>query len=108
MTESRVAPTIEKVLVKASGWKSLPSWPVSANTGMKARMMMAIEKKIGRPTRWVASRTVSSTRRRFRGLTPRCSRKRNAFSVTTMAASTSTPIAMAIPASDMRFELIPR
>ena len=52
-----------KVLVKARGWKSLPSCPVSANTGMNARMMMVIEKKIGRPTRCVASRTVSSTRR---------------------------------------------
>ena len=63
VTERIVAPTIAKVLVKASGWKSLPSWPVSANTGTKARMMMAIEKKIGRPTRRVASSTVAATRR---------------------------------------------
>ena len=33
--------------------------------------------------------------------------KRNAFSVTTMPASTSTPMAMAIPDSDIRFELMP-
>ena len=34
--------------------------------------------------------------------------KRKAFSVTTIAASTSTPMAMAMPASDMMFEVIPR
>jgi hypothetical protein len=34
--------------------------------------------------------------------------KRKAFSVTTMAASTSTPMAMAIPARDIRLALIPR
>ena len=34
--------------------------------------------------------------------------KRKAFSVTTMAASTRTPMAMAMPASDMRLALIPR
>ena len=30
--------------------KEFPSCPVSANTGTKARMMIAIAKKIGRPT----------------------------------------------------------
>jgi len=34
--------------------------------------------------------------------------KRKAFSVTTMAASTSTPMAMAMPASDMILEVMPR
>jgi len=65
-----------------------------AKTGMKASTMMAIEKKIGRPTRRVASSTVAATAARSRGFTPRFSMKRNAFSVTTMAASTSTPMAM--------------
>ena len=69
---------------------------------------MAIEKKIGRPTSRVASSTASITWRRLRGSIPRCSMKRKAFSVTTMAASTSTPIAMAMPASDMMLEVIPR
>ena len=96
------------VFVNASGWKSLPSWPVSANTGMKARMMIAIEKKMGRPTRRVDSSTVAATAWRSRGSTPRFSMNRKAFSVTTMAASTRTPIAMAIPASDMMFEVIPK
>ena len=49
VTESSVAPATAKVLVKASGWKSLPSWPVRAKTGIKARMIMAMEKKIGPP-----------------------------------------------------------
>ena len=108
VTERIVAPTMENVLVKASGWNSLPSCPASAKTGMKARMMIAIEKKIGRPTRRVASRTVSVTRLRSRGSTPRFSMNRKAFSVTTMAASTSTPMAMAMPASDMMLELMSR
>src|SRR5213593_2223788 len=70
VTDRIVAPTMENVLVKASGWKSLPSCPVSAKTGMNARMMIAIEKKIGRPTSRVASSTVSVTRLRSRGSTP--------------------------------------
>ena len=108
VTDRTVAPVIAKVFVNARGWNSLPSWPVRANTGMKARMMIAIEKKIGRPTRRVASETVASTARRSRGFTPPFSMKRKAFSVTTIPASTSTPMAMAMPASDMMFELIPR
>jgi hypothetical protein len=108
VTASNVAPAMEKVFVKASGRNSLPSWPVRAKTGTKARMMIAIEKKMGRPTTHVASSTASVTRARFRVLIPWRSMWRKAFSVTTMAASTSTPMAMAIPASDMMFEVTPR
>ena len=71
-------------------------------------MMIAIEKKMGRPTSRVASTTVSATRRRSRGFTLRCSIKRKAFSVTTIAASTSTPMAIAMPARDMMLEVSPR
>lgn len=67
--------------------------------------MIASEKKIGRPTRRVASSTVSATGRRLRVFTPRFSMNRN---VTTMPASTSTPMAIAIPASDMMLEVMPR
>ena len=49
VTAMTVAASTAKVLVKASGWNSLPSCPVSANTGTKASRMMAIEKKTGRP-----------------------------------------------------------
>jgi hypothetical protein len=43
-------PIMEKVLVKASGWNSLPSCPSSMKTGTKESTMMAREKKIARPT----------------------------------------------------------
>ena len=59
VTARIVEPTIAKVLVKASGWNILPSIPVSANTGMKARMMMTIAKKIGRPTSFAALSVIS-------------------------------------------------
>jgi len=75
-----VALTIAKVLAKASGWKSFPSCPVSANTGTNARMIIAIEKNVGRPTSFVARKTVSKTRPRLLVSTP--SRCLNAFSVT--------------------------
>ena len=50
VTASSVEPTIANVFVHASGWNNLPSCPVSANTGTNARMMIAIAKKMGRPT----------------------------------------------------------
>ena len=58
-----VAASTAKVLVNASGWNSFPSWPVSANTGMNANRMMAIEKNTGRPT----SRVDSEHRIPYRG-----------------------------------------
>ena len=74
VTAMTVAASTANVLVNASGWNSLPSCPVSAKTGTKASRMIAIEKKTGRPTSRVDSSTVSQTRRRSRGSTPRCSR----------------------------------
>ncbi len=55
VTASSVAPIMAKVLAKASGWNSLPSSPTSVNTGMKARMMISMAKKMGRPTCCAAS-----------------------------------------------------
>ena len=107
VTASTVAAITANVFVKASGWNSLPAWPVSANTGMNASTMIAIEKNTGRPTSRVDSRTVAHTARRSRTLIPLRSIWRNAFSVTTMPASTSTPIAMAIPARLMMFDEMP-
>ena len=49
VTATTVAASTANVLVKASGWNSLPSWPVSANTGRKDSRMITTEKKIGRP-----------------------------------------------------------
>ena len=42
------------------------------------------------------------------GVHPTLLDERNAFSVPTMAASTSTPMAIAMPARDMMLEVIPR
>ena len=61
VTDSTVAPITANVFVKASGWKSFPSSPVSEKTGRNASRMIAIEKKIGRPICWAASRTTSTT-----------------------------------------------
>jgi len=110
VTASSVAPTIAKVFVQASGWKSFPSWPVSAKIGTKASTMMPIAKKIGRPTCCEAASTVcqvsSAVSRRPRAVSA-CSQCRITFSVVTMPASTSTPMAMAIPVSDMMCEVMP-
>ena len=64
-----------------------------------------MEKKMGRPTNLVEVNTVCHTACRSCTSMPDCSKCRNAFSVTTMPASTSTPIAMAMPASDMMFDV---
>ncbi len=48
--ERIATPIIAKLLVNASGWNVLPSWPVSAKTGMNESNMIITEKKIGRPT----------------------------------------------------------
>ena len=50
VTESSVADAMANVLVKASGLNIRPSCASSRNTGRKDRMMIASEKKIGRPT----------------------------------------------------------
>lgn len=110
VTASNVAATQANVLVYASGWNSLPSPPCSANTGRKARMMMAMANTMGRPTCAAASRVQAmvsegvSRRPWTRSASSQC---RITFSVITIPASTSTPMAMAMPASDMMFEVIP-
>ena len=50
VTASRASIIRMKLLVQASGWKSLPSCPVSRNTGKKDVTMMMVEKKIPRDT----------------------------------------------------------
>jgi len=100
-----VAPTVAEVSVKARGGKHtlLAGQGEDRDDG---HAMIAIEKKIGRPTRLVASSTISSTPGRLFVFTPH--RVPNAFSMTTIAAFTNTPMAMAAPASDMMLELISR
>ena len=108
---STVEPAIANVLVNASGWNNLPSCPVSEKTGMNARMMMTIAKKIGRPTCRAATSVTSMisaplSRRPFSFSA--VSAWRMTFSVITMPASTSTPMAMAMPERDMMFDEMPK
>ena len=70
VTARMVAASTANVFVKASGWNSLPAWPVSANTGMNASTMIAIEKNTGRPTSRVDSSTARHTARRSRTSMP--------------------------------------
>ena len=104
--ESIATPSMAKLLVKASGWNVLPSWPVRANTGMNEIRMIITEKKIGRPTVRQAGMTIS----RVSPVTlrsPKCAvRWCVAFSTITIAWSTRMPIEMAMPESDMMFEAI--
>ena len=63
VTEISATPSSAKLLVKASGWNSFPSRPLSMNTGMNEISMISTEKKIGRPTvrqaRMTSSRDVA-------------------------------------------------
>ena len=108
---SRVEPTIAKVFVKASGWKSFPSCPVSAKTGHKgedddrhreedgtADLLARVERMTSRSRPRSADACLLSPPLRNGG---------SHFPSCTMAASTSTPIAMAMPESDMMFDVMP-
>ncbi len=89
------------VLVYARGWNIRPSMPPSAKTGRNDSSMIATENTIGRPTARQAGSTMSRTSP-LTGAPPECSRRRcMTFSAMTTDESTSTPIEIAIPASDM-------
>ena len=60
-----VDPTIANVFVNAKGWNSFPSIPVNAKTGTKARIMIVIAKKIGRPTSRAAPSVISPILERY-------------------------------------------
>ena len=55
------------VFVKCQGWNSLPSWPVSANTGINASRTMAIEKNTG-PRDHLGRRRAQNARREVRSV----------------------------------------
>ena len=96
VTERKAAKNMAKVLVKARGLKSLPSWASRVKMGRKETVMINREKKRGRPTSLAAWITSS-----IRGMgLPSFSHSSNrvwAFSTMMMAASTMAPMAMAIP-----------
>ncbi len=102
VTDTKAAAPIAKVLVSASGRKSLPSWSSSVKTGRNDSVMMSSDMKSAGPT----SRDAASTRSQWArsGSRSMCLWR---FSIITIAASIMAPIAMAIPPSDMMLAFMP-
>ena len=101
-SEAISVPSIANIFVNASGVKSFHSWPVRANIGTNERIIISMANMSGHATSFVDSVIIFVL-----SLSVRCSVHNNllyAFSVTTIAASTIVPIAIAIPPSDMIFE----
>lgn len=98
-------PSIANILVNASGVKSFPSCHVSAKIGTKERIIISIANIRGQATSFVESVIIATLSFKVR----LCfhSNLLYAFSVTTIAASTMVPIAIAIQPSDMIFDGIP-
>jgi len=98
---------IVRFLVQASGRKSRPSWSTSVKMGRNATAMTSSEKKTDGPTfeERLEANLVESLPGRLRSANARASCRR--FSTSTIAPSTSTPIEMAMPASDMMLEEMP-
>jgi hypothetical protein len=96
---STAATTMARVLVYASGRNSRPSCASRVSTGRNDTAITSSAKKLGPPTSFTASRMTS----RYWSPPPLLSHSSNFLcvcSTTTMAASTSAPIAIAIPPSD--------
>ena len=104
VTDKIAAAAIEKVLVKANGPNSLPSWFSSVKIGRKDTVMISRLKNSAGPTSAAASIKIST-----RGL-PGSARSKClcAFSIITIAASIIAPIAIAMPPRLMMFEPRPR
>ena len=103
VTERSAAAAMAKVLVKASGPNSRPSWLSRVKIGRKLTVMTRSEKNRDGPTSAAAS-TRTSTRGLPGGARSRCLW---AFSIITMAASTMAPTAMAMPPRLMMLAPIP-
>ena len=103
VTATTDAIAMEYVLVSASGLNNRPSWASSVKTGRKETVMTSRLKNSVGPTSWAARRTISKWDR-FPLCAARC---RWTFSTMTIEASTSTPIEIAMPPSDMMFEPSP-
>ncbi|GJE69577.1 hypothetical protein CHKEEEPN_1105 [Methylorubrum podarium] len=104
VTDRSAAAAIAKVLVKASGPNSRPSWLSRVKIGRKLTVITRREKNSDGPTSAAASTRIST-----RGL-PGGARSRClwAFSIMTMAASIMAPTAMAMPPRLMMLAPIPR
>lgn len=93
------------ILVNARGEKSFHSCPVRAKIGTKERIIISIAKRRGHATSLVETRIILLLSFTVRFFFP--SNLLYAFSVTTIAASTIVPIAIAIPQRDIIFDGIP-
>ena len=84
------------------GTSMRPSMPDRKKRGTKLTMMMSVELRMGMRTSREALKTTCRTGRRLPAGRARFScRRRQTFSTSTMASSTSDPMAMAMPPSDM-------
>ena len=91
-----------------SGTSRRPSMPERKNSGTKLTMIISVELNIGMRT----SRDASNTTLLTSGLSPSGSRRRSlrrlkTFSTSTIASSTSEPIAIAMPPRLMVFIVSP-
>ncbi len=104
--ERNAAQAMVKVLVKASGLNRRPSCASSVNTGMKLTVMTSRAKNSGLPSCLQAVMMISC---RCWRLKPggACSSCLWTFSTITTASSQSTPMEMAMPASDMMLAVSP-
>ena len=91
-------------MVSASGLNILPSSDSRVNSGTKTIMMMRMAKTTGRETSRTASKVISV---RERWESPLSRMWREIFSVTTIAPSTTMPMAMARPPRLIRFAVTP-
>ena len=90
----------QRAVMKAmpNGTSNLPSMPVRKKRGMKLTMIINVELRIGKRTSLEASKTMFINGCRLPSGFIRFSRSRlYTFSTSTMASSTSEPIAIAIP-----------
>ncbi len=93
-------PSMAKTMVSASGRNILPSVCSSVKSGRKTTTMIRMAKSTGRATSAVASKAARAELRS--GWPSSRLRWRTTFSVTTMVPSTTMPMAMASPPSDIR------
>ena len=98
MRATRVEATRATMKATPSGMSRRPSIPERKKRGMKLAMMMSEELKMGIRTSAEASNTTLSAGRRWSGgSVALCRRRLYTFSTSTMASSTSEPMAMAMP-----------
>ena len=98
MRATRVDATSATIKATPSGMSRRPSMPDRKNSGMKLAMMMSDELRMGRRTSAEARyTTLTAGSRSPSGRARFCLSRLYTFSTSTMASSTSEPMAMAMP-----------